>query len=112
LKCEGPWERERGEAKPFPLPFVLCALLSLKKERHLGTQGYSVYLLQKNEKSNKLENCKEKSLPSSNSVFTKNLVKTNGISNKIKERNHCKAAQAVHRSSIPTVCMWLSRTLM
>ena len=31
LKREGPWERERGKA--FPLPFVLCALLSLKKKR-------------------------------------------------------------------------------
>ena len=36
LKREGPRERERGEAKrrlePFPLPFVLCALLSLQKK--------------------------------------------------------------------------------
>jgi len=56
LKCEGPWEREGGEAKPFPLLFVLCALLSLKKKKkrdvwergrvlQLFLQG-SVYLLQ------------------------------------------------------------------
>jgi len=36
----------------------------------------------KMKKNNKLENCKEKSLPSSNSVCTKNLVKTNDIFNK------------------------------
>jgi len=43
LKREGPRERERGEAKRrlslFPLPIVLCALLSLKKRETSGNEA-------------------------------------------------------------------------
>jgi len=45
-------------------------------------------------------------------LYTMNFVKTNSIGNKIKERNYCTVAQAVHRSSFSIGFMSVSKILL